>query len=146
MHTTSLFLIFGVISLVVLFMPGGADLNRKIILNIVLIMGATVSIGNALWPKVRFALREYLSIGGFATFGFLLSLLINYQFLGGDFLHSYRGFPYRWLIGSSEFIGHAPMRWQLFVPGLLADGLFWLNVGVLLVVALHFLIPRILPR
>jgi hypothetical protein len=142
-NTSAWFILLGGISLVVVFIPGGADPYRKLIMNMFLIPGGLVFIGHGIWPKTALTLREHLGIFGFAALGFLLSLFVNFQFPGGDFLHSYRGFPYRWLVGTVEFGSREGMRWYLFTPGLLADGLFWLNVGILLVMALHFLMPKI---
>jgi hypothetical protein len=57
--------------------------------------------------------------------GFLASGAIDYSFAGGDAFHSYRGFPFRWLIGSLNPDMSKVYEWSLFWPGLLVDGFCW---------------------
>lgn len=61
---------------------------------------------------------------------FSISSAIEYTFAGGDAFHSYRGFPFRWLVGNLNIDMSTTYEWSIFWPGLLVDGFCWFTVAL----------------
>lgn len=117
----------GLIAIGVAIMPIGTDPWRRSWLSgISIVAGLILLISAFRYPyrtKLPFA-DAFLVLVLFLV-GFLASGAIDYRFAGGDAFHSYRGFPFRWLIGSLNPDMSKVYEWSLFWPGLLVDGFFW---------------------
>jgi hypothetical protein len=117
----------GVIAIGVAIMPIGTDPWRRAWLSGISIVAGLIILTSAFRYPYRASLPfadAFLLLALFLV-GFLASGAIDYSFAGGDAFHSYRGFPFRWLIGSLNPDMSKVYEWSLYWPGLLVDGFCW---------------------
>jgi len=138
------FIGLGTISLIAAIVPGGSDEGKRLLASSILFAGALVSLLYGFLSKERLSLQWVAVIPVLSAAGLMLGLLKERQFAGGEYWHFWRGFPYRWLEAAiSISYSGPPGRWELFPMGFVVDALFWMNIAIVIVVAWHFISPRI---
>lgn len=117
----------GLIAIGVAIMPIGTDPWRRSWLSSISIISGLIILTSAFkYPyRAKLPFSDAFLVLALFLVGFLASGAIDYSFAGGDAFHSYRGFPFRWLIGSLNPDMSKVYKWSLFWPGLLVDGFFW---------------------
>lgn len=111
----------------VTIVPFGSDPWRKTWLSSIMIIAGLIILLSAIKSPYRagLPLTDLLLVLALFLVCLLASGSIEYKFAGGDAFHSYRGFPYRWLVGGfNPDMSHA-YEWSLFWPGFIVDGFFW---------------------
>ncbi len=119
-------------AIIVTIVPIGTDPMRRAWLRGLLILAGLIILTCVFRYPYRAGLPRADALLTLVLFlvGLLSSGGIDYSFAGGDAYHSYRGFPFRWLVGSLNPDMGKTYEWSLFWPGLLIDGFCWFAVAL----------------
>ena len=125
-------LAMALVAIGVAIVPIGTDPWRRTWLSgITIVAGLIILISAFRYPyRARLPLTDILLVLALSLVGLLASGAIDYSFAGGDAFHSYRGFPFRWLVGGLNPDKSHAYEWSLFWPGLLIDGFCWFTAAL----------------
>jgi hypothetical protein len=112
-------LAMALVTIGVAIVPIGTDPWRRNWLSCITVVGGFIMLISAFRSPYRagLPLADIFLILILFLVGLLSSGAVDYNFAGGDAFHSYRSFPFRWLVGSHNPDMNNAFEWSVFWQG-----------------------------